>query len=107
MVSLPAAASQVGYVTIHSATLPLTIEPQNVRPIPAEQAAPGRYSTTRGAYRFDPSLDCRLTVRIAAAVPGFGSVWAERAELSTRVLGAGQAFHTAVYRLENRGRRRP
>nr|MCU0872732.1 hypothetical protein [Pirellulaceae bacterium] len=104
LVSVPEAASQVGYVTIHSATLPLTIEPQNVRPIPAEQAAPGCYPTTRGAYRFDPSLDCRLTVRSAAAVPGFGFVWAERAELSTRVLGAGQAFHTALYRLENRGR---
>ncbi len=104
LVSVPEAASQVGYVTIHSATLPLDIEPQNVRPIPAEPGAPGSYSTTRGAYRFDPSLDCRLTVRIAGAVPGCDSVWAERAELSTRVLGAGQALHTVLYRLENRGR---
>jgi hypothetical protein len=103
LVSVPEAASQVGYVTIHSATLPLAIEPLNVRPIPAEPAEPDGYSTTRGAYRFDPSLDCRLTVRIAQAVPGFRFAWVERAELSTRVLGAGHAFHTAVYRLENRG----
>jgi hypothetical protein len=104
LVSVPEAASQVGYATIHSATLPLTIEPQNVRPISAEPTAPGVYPTTRGAYRFDPSLDCRLTVRSAAAVPGLGFVWAERAELSTRIMGPGRALHTTVYRLENRGR---
>jgi len=103
LVSLPAAASQVGYVTVRSATLPLTIEPQNVRPIPAEQSLPGSYSTTRGAFRFDPSLDCRLTVRIAEGVARFGAVWAEEGELSTRVLEAGRAIHTAVYRLENSG----
>ena len=103
LASVPEAASQVGYVTIQSETLPLTIEPQNVRPIPAEAAAPGCYTVTRGAYRFDPSLDCRLTVHTAPAIPGFDFVWVERAELETRVLDAGQALHTASYRLENRG----
>jgi hypothetical protein len=103
LVSLPAAASQVGFVTVRSATLPLTIEPQNVRPIPAEPPTAGSYTTTRGAFRFDPSLDCRLTVRMAEGVPRFGAVWAETGELSTRVSAAGQALHTAVYRLENRG----
>lgn len=103
LLSLPAAASQVGFVTVRSATLPLNIEPQNVRPIPAEPPPPGSYTTTRGAFRFDPSLDCRLTVQIAEGVPRSGAIWAEAGTLSTRASAAGRAVHTAVYRLENRG----
>jgi len=101
LASLPAAASQVGYVTIRSATLPLTMEPRNVRPIPAEQPPPGRYSTTRGAFRYDPSLDCRLSVRVAEGLPG--SAWVRTCELITKVLGDGRALHTAVCHVENRG----
>ncbi len=101
LVSLPAAASQVGYVTLRSAALPLSIEPRNVRPIPAEPPPPGRYSTTRGAFRYDPSLDCRLSVRIADKLPG--SAWVRSYELRTSVLGDGRALHTAVCQVENRG----
>jgi len=102
LVSLPAAASQVGYVTLRSATLPLTIESRNVRPVPAEPPPPGRYSTTRGAFRYDPSLNCRLSVRIADGLPG--SAWVRTCELQTRVLGDGRALHTVVCQVENRGR---
>jgi len=103
LVSLPSAASQIGYVTVRSATLPLTVELQNVRPIPAEQPPTGSYSTTRGAFRFDPSLDCRLTVRIAEGVSRCGTVWAAGGELRTWAMGNGRAVHAAVYRLENSG----
>ncbi len=101
LVSLPAAASQVGYVTLRSATLPLAIESRNVRAIPAEPPPPGRYSTTRGAFRYDPSLDCRLSVRVAEEPPG--SAWVRTCDLSTRVLGDGRALHTAVCQVENHG----
>ncbi len=103
LVSLPAAASQVGYVTVRAAAIPLNIEPQNVRPMPAEPPSPSSYSTTRGSYRYDPSLDCQLAVRMATGFSRAGAVWAKRAELSTRVLATGRAIHTVVYRLENRG----
>lgn len=101
LVSLPAAASQVGYVTLRSSALPLAIQPRNVRPIPAEPPPPGRFSTTRGAFRYDPSLDCRLSVHSAEGLPG--SAWVRSCNLSTTVLGEGRALHTAVCQVENRG----
>jgi hypothetical protein len=104
LAALPGAASQVGTVTIRSADpLPLQFVAQNVRPVPAEPLAPGRYNTTRAVYRYDPSQDCRITVRYAPEPVPRSLAWVWSCDLVTRHYRDGKTLHVAEYRVEDSG----
>ncbi|MCL4207150.1 MAG: hypothetical protein KJ000_32110 [Pirellulaceae bacterium] len=104
LAALPGAASQIGTVTIRSADpLPLQFTSQNVRPVPAQPLAPGRYNTTRAVYRYDPSQDCRIAVQRAAESVPRSLAWVWSCDLVTRHYRDGTTLHVAEYRVESGG----
>ncbi|MCH5377822.1 MAG: hypothetical protein JJ992_28030, partial [Planctomycetes bacterium] len=101
---LPGAATQVGTLTIRSAeSLPLNITAQNLRTISAKPLPPGRYSTTRAVYRYDPSQDSRITVQHKAEGVQRALAWVWSCDLVTRHFCDGRTVHLAEYRVEDCG----
>jgi hypothetical protein len=104
LAAVPGAASQVGTVTIRSPeAVPLQFTAQNVRAIPAKPLAAGRSSTTRAVYRYDPSQDCRISVRHSPEAIAAATAWVWSCDLVTRHYRDGTTLHVAEYRVEGVG----
>ncbi len=103
LVSVLGASPQTGSVTIRSTdAVPIEIVPQDLSPIPASAPPPDRYTTTRGVYRYEPSLEGRLYVhRADSQQQDLANVWACR--LDSRLYQEGQGVHTARFFIENNG----
>lgn len=104
LASLPGAAAQTGTVSVSSLDAdPLQITPQNLRPIAAEPLPPGVYSSTRGAFRYDPLQDGGLTLQRPEDPLAGQQVWAWSEELESRHYADGRTLHQITYRIENSG----
>jgi len=104
LVSLPGAASQIGKLVIRSSeTVPITIRQQKVTAVPPEPLSPGRYATTRGVFRYEPSEESRASVVRRDRDTRQALAWIWSCHLTSRFCPDGVAVHEAVYRIENAG----
>ena len=102
--AVPGAAVQSGMLTIRSSdSQPLHLDPHNLEPMAAEPVPPDRYGTTRGAFRYDPTQDSRLTLEPAGRASTSDLAWIWSADLVSRHDRDGRTVQQVTYRVESFG----
>jgi hypothetical protein len=105
---LPEATGQQSVLSVSAASdVPLVIHNHGLQEVEPEPVAADQFSTTRAAYRYEPS-DIAASVGIAPStgVPKQATAWAWSCQTDSRLEEDGRLVHSLAYRIENRGRQR-
>lgn len=102
--SFPEAATQDGLVRIEARQgIPLRLDTDGVKPVPAPLPPAGAYSSIRGLFRYEPGRQATISLRTPPKDDALSAAWVKRCTLQSRYSLDGAATHEITWRLENHG----
>ena len=102
--SFPEAATQDGLVRIEAGPgIPLRLDTDGVKPVPAPLPPAGAYSSIRGLFRYEPGRQAIISLRTPPKDDALSAAWVKRCTLQSRYSLDGAATHEITWRLENHG----